>query len=188
MGETTVATHLFVLGMIAIIINSGLLIFIACINVTVGFFDILIALAPVRVYPTQYKSFAIGFTVFSFILFLFALAYAIVTIIGSILGFLYKDRMRKIGVIMLIVINVILIPFFVVNCFFFINAFILRNLSRYNTQIIISASLSAALCVFQCILFVYSIFHIIVICKSFRYVNRNRQAEEYRENELVAAI
>ena len=180
MGETTVATHLFVLGIIAIIIHSGLLIIIACINVTAGYYALFVA-----IYPTQYRSFAIGFAVFSFILFVFALAYAIVTLIGSILGFLYKDRMRKIGAIMLIVINLILIPFFVVNCFFFIAAFIL---SRNNFPIIVSAGLSAALPVFQFCLFVYSICHIIVICKSFRYINRNRQAEEYQENERDIAI
>ena len=179
MGETTVATHLLVMGIISIIINSVLLVFIACINVTVGVFEFLAAM-----YPTQNQSFAIGFTFFSFILFEFVVAYAIVTIIGSILGCLYKDRMRKIGAIMLIVINLILIPFFVVNCFFFIAAFIL---SRNNFPIIVSAGLSVALGVFQLGLFVYSICHIIVICKSFRYINRNRQAEEYQENELVAA-
>ena len=184
MGETTVVTHLFVLGITAIIINSGLLVFIACINVTVGYFDFLAAM-----YPTQYQSFAIGFAVFSFILFLFALAYAIVTIIGSILGFLYKDCMRKIGAIMLILINLILIPFFVVNCFFVIAAFKEDSIVLlYQHAIILSASLSAALCVFQCGLFVYSICHIIVICKSFRYINRNRQAEEYQENERDIAI
>ena len=182
MGETTVVTHLFVLGIISILVNSILLVFITGIIAIVGFFDFLVAL-----YPTQYQPFAIGFAVFSLILFLFAVVYSIVTIIGIILGFLYKDRMRKIGAIMLIVINLISIPFFVVNCVFSVLSFIVRIFNRYNYSIIVPASLSVALPVFQFCLFVYNIFHIIIICKSLRYVNRNRQAEEYQENELVAA-
>ena len=175
MGETTVVTHLLVLGIISLIVNAILLLTIAGPSCVVGYLYFAISVLPI---------FFAAF-IFSFILILFHAAYAVMTAIGIILGFLYKDRMRKIGVIILIIINLISIPFFVLNCIFFIAAFIFATARISDSFLIIPASLSVVLCVFQLGLFVYSICHVIVICMSFRNRIGNRQAEEYQENELV---
>ena len=116
---------------------------------------------------------------------MFNVAYSIVTLIGAILGSLYKENIRKRGLIMLIVANLLLVPFFVVNCVLSIVTYNSGIFGRLNYLPIVPASLGAVLCVLQFGLFVYNIFHIIVIYKGFRYINRNRQAEEYQENELV---
>ena len=180
MGETTVVTHLFVLGMISIIFSSILLIITTAIIITVGAFDIIVfSLRP------QYVLFPVIVASFYIIFFMFNVAYSIVTIIGAILGLLSKENIRKRGLIMLIVANLLLVPFFVVNCVLSITSFILGFLGRFNDLIIIPASLGVVLCVFQCGQFVYSICHIIVIYKSFNFRIGNRQAEEHQENELV---
>ena len=62
-----------------------------------------------------------------------------------------------------------------VNCIFFIAAFILTTAGISEPLIILPASLSVILCVFQFCLFVYNICHIILICTSFRKKIGNRQ-------------
>ena len=170
-------THLFVLGIISLIVNAILLLIIASPSCLVGYLYFDISVHPIFLVAL----------IFSVVLILFYVAYAVMTVIGIILGFLYKDRMRKIGVIILIIINLISIPFFLLNCIFFIAAFIIATARISESVIIIPASLSVILCVFQFCLFVYNICHVIVICTSFRKRIGNRQAEEYQENELVAA-
>ena len=123
MGETTVVTRLFVLGMIYIIFSSILLIITAGINATVGAFDMIVfSLRP------QYVLFPVIGGSFYIIFFLFHVAYSIVTIIGAILGSLSKKNIRKRGLIMLIVANLLIVPFFVVNCVLSIASFILGYL------------------------------------------------------------
>ena len=177
MGDTTVITHLFVLGIISLIVNVILLLLIASPSCVVGYSYYAISVRPIFLVAL----------IFSVVLILFYVAYAVMTAIGIILGFLYKDRMRKIGAIILIIINLISIPFFLLNCIFFIAAFIFATARISDPLIILPASLSVILCVFQLCLFVYNFCHIIVICMSFRNRIGNRQAEEYQENELVAA-
>ena len=151
MGDTTVVTHLFVLGIISILVNSVLLITIAALSSAVGGTEVILAKYK---FIHEFQPLFLSAVGLSFIFILFYVAYAIVAIIGIILGFLYKDRMRKIGVKMLIVINAILIPIFLLNCIFFIAAFISESGSRYSSVFVISASLSVAVSVCQCILFV----------------------------------
>ena len=86
---------------------------------------------------------------------MFNVTYSIVTIIGAILCLLAKENIRKCGgLIMLIVANLIPVPFFVANCVLSIASFILRILGNLDSLIIASASLGVVLCVFQCGLFV----------------------------------
>ena len=59
----------------------------------------------------------------SIVLFLLALGYVAITAVGSVLGFLYKDRIRKIGAIFLIIINPNFIPIFAANYLFPFTAF-----------------------------------------------------------------
>ena len=133
MGDTTVITRLLVLGIISLIVNSILLLTIASPSCVVGYLYFAVSVLPI---------FFAAF-IFSFILILFYVAYSVMTGIGIILGFLYKDRMRKIGVIMLIIINLISIPFFLTNCVFFIDAFIFRTARIYDSFLIIKSQCSS---------------------------------------------
>ena len=179
MGETTVVTHLFVLGIIYIIISSILLIITTGINATIGAFDMMVSL-----FQYQYVLVPVIVASFYIIFFLFHVAYSIVTIIGAILGLLSKENIRKRGLIMLIVANLLLVPFFVVNCVLSITTYNSGILGGPKSLITIPASLGVVLCVLQFGLFVYSICHVIIVCMSFRNRTENRQAEEYQENEL----
>ena len=171
-------TNLFVLGIISILVNLVLLIIIAALSSAVGLFDLTI------IQPIYLA------TSLSYVYILFNMAYAVVTIIGIILGFFYKDCIRKIGVIILIIANLILIPLFLLNCIFFI-AWYASNAQVLDNKFIplyTRASIRIVLSVFQLGLFVYNICHIIVICNSFRNRIGNRQAEEYQGTESVGAI
>ena len=181
MRERTVVIRLFVSGVIYLMVNSILLLVIGALNCI-----------PAYLYNTFLntnveKFFILSSFVFYYLLFLFTLLYAVMTVIGTILGFFSQIRIRKIGVTILIITNLIILPFIVVNCVLIYFAFKLDNKYSNSTLLPLPAYFSIAVSVCQCILFVYSIFHIIVICTSFRNRIGNRQSEEYEETEMVGA-
>ena len=178
MRETTVVIRLLVSGVIYLITNSMLLFVIGALNCIPAYFYTVFRNINVE------KFFILSF-VFYYLLFLFTLLYAVMIVIGTILGFFSQVRIRKIGVTILIITNLIILPFIVINCVLIYFAFKLDD----NSQILtFPAYFSIAVSVCQCILFVYSICHIIVICKSFRNRIGNRPSGEYQGTEMVGAI
>ena len=179
MSETRIS-HLELKWLIYLIVNSILLLAIAVVSLTMGLFYGITALIQYTI-----KSFPIVAGVIYLLYFLVTVAYAVVIVITSVLGFLYEDRMSKRGIIIVTVVNSILFTFFVINCAVSVTAFVLASIVRYSTVFFVPGSLGVGLGVFQFCLFVYNIFHVIVICMSFRNRSGNRQAEEYQENALV---
>ena len=173
MGETLVISHLLVMGLISLIVNSIFLIIIAAFSFGAG---VLYSLA----FSNGGSSFSKAAAPFYFALFLFNIPYSVVSIIGFILGSSNRDRNRNIAVISLIVINFILLPVYMANCGFIITAYII---SEKDTTI--AASFGIVATVSQIVLYVSNIIHIVVIYKSFRYMNPNRQAAAYQGDELV---
>ena len=174
MGETIVISHLLVMGIISLIGNSILLVIIAAFSFFAG-----IVHSSIQIYFLNLVAIPFYFT-----LFLFNIPYSVVSIIGSILGSSYRDSDRKIGVVLLIVINSILFPVILANCFITFLAYE-QGLNEYHsypiTTVIFEACLSLVAIVSQAVLLIYSIIHIVVICTSFKCRNENRQAEEYQE-------
>ena len=80
---------------------------------------------------------------------MFNVAYSIVTLIGAILGLLSKENIRKRGLIMLIVANLLLVPFFVVNCVLSIVTYNSGIFGRLYYLPTVPASLGVVLCVLQ---------------------------------------
>ena len=177
MGETIVITRLFVMTLISLIVNSILSLSIG----TLSLLEVFLYVLSFNSYSRE--SFFLFAAIFYFVLFGFNIAYSVVIIIGSILGSSYRDRNRKIGVVLLIVINTILVPLFVANLGYIIKGF---TITRYyqgfsTTPAIVGIVVSVCLC---CV-FVWNIIPIVVICKSLRWIYENRQAEEYQGNELT---
>ena len=138
MGDTTAFTNLFVIGIIALISNSILLLIIAGVNLTAGIIYLII-------FP--FTPLCLVAFIISIVLFLLALGYVVITVIGSVLGFIYKDRVRKIGAICLIIINPNFIPLFAANYLFPFTGFrvfgSIKDYILFATQGIIRVFVSA---------------------------------------------
>ena len=168
-GDSTVISHLFVLGFVSKIVNSIPLVTIATISCYYG----VNYLVPPFNSPA-YKTPA----VFYFIQFLSSIAFLVTNTIAFTLGYQYRDRFRKIGAILLIVTNSILPVFFVINLIVAVVGGVLGV-----TPVATIAIIVVVVGVCQIVLFVYNTIHTVVIFKSFKH--GNRQAEEYQRNELT---
>ena len=161
MSETTVYSHLLALGLISLVLNSFLLFPLASLNFAGS---VLYSIyASLQVQP----AFSIPAAVIYIGFFLFSIAFSVVAIIGSVLGFMYNDKVRRIGLTMLIVTNVILLFFFVANFIILVAGFIVAGASPGNSILFIPASLAPVICVCQCVVLGYGTFYVGIICNSF---------------------
>ena len=155
MTETTVYSHLLGLGLASLNLAGGVL---------YGVY------AGLRVEP----GFSIPAAVIYIGFFLFSVAFAVVAIIGSALGFMYNDSVRRIGLTMLIVTNVILLFFFFANLIILVAGFIVAGSSLGNSALFIPAGLAPVVCVCQCGLLGYGWFYVCMICNSFELRQEKR--------------
>ena len=167
MAETTVITHLFAFGMISIILNSFLLFPLAGLNLTGAI------IYGVYISITQEREFSITAIVIYIGFLFFSIVFAVVTLIGSALGFMYQDNVRKIGLKLLIATNTILFIFLIANMAVMIAGFIVA--STVNTALFIPAAMAPFICLCQCGLFGYGSFYIGMICISFDWKKDDRK-------------
>ena len=92
--------------------------------------------------------------VFHFVLFLFEIFYAVVSVSGSILGFMGEDSLKKRGLKLLVFINAFSILLIVTNLIMFIVEF-----SSAQSSALIPASFDVIVFVCQSVLLGYGIFH-----------------------------
>ena len=165
MTETTVVSHLFALGIISMILNSFLLFPLAGLNLAGAIlYGIIIGLE--RVFIIIAIVIHIGFIFFS-------IGFAVVTLIGSALGFMYQDNVRKIGLKLLIATNTVLFVFLMANMAVLIAGIIVA--SRVSVLLYIPAAAALFICLCQCGLFGYGSFYIAVICNSFNWKSDDRE-------------
>ena len=168
-GDSTVISHLFVLGFVYKIFNFIPVLIIAGISCYYG--------VSYLVSPSNSSAYQIS-AAFYLIQFLSSIAFLVTNTIAFTLGYQYRDRFRKIGVILLIVTNSILSVFFVINV---ILAVIGSVFSGITVAFIVIFAGVIGVC--QIVLFVYNTIHTVVIFKSLKL--GNRQAEEIQRNELT---
>ena len=165
MTETILISHLFALGVISLMLNSFLLFPLAGLNITVA------AIYASYISTDQSISIIAIITYTGFLL--FSIVFAIVTLIGSVLGFMYQDHVRKIGLKMLIATNTILFIFLLANIVVMIAGFTIAGLT--NASLFLPAAIAPVICICQCGLFGYGSFYIGMICKSFDWKSDNRK-------------
>ena len=171
-GDSTVISNLFILAIVSEILNSVFLILIATASCILGVYYAMVSLS-LSPMPSHAKSAG-----FHWIQFLSSIAFLVTNTIAFTLGYQYRDRYRKIGVILLIVTNSILSVFFVINL---ILAVIGSVFSGITVAFIVIFAGVIGVC--QIVLFVYNTIHTVVIFKSLKL--GNRQAEEIQRNELT---
>ena len=160
MAERKVISHILLRDVISFIIN------IIDLLITTGLiFSAGVLYGANLSSPGINRPFLISAIVFGYVFFLFLVAYSVVTIIGTTLWFSDQDRQRKIGFVMLIVVNSILVPFSVVNCAMSIAAFII--LPNDPSTLLAPPILGIVASACPCVPLGYGIFHIIWIRKSF---------------------
>ena len=174
-GDGTVISHLFVLGIVSKIVNLILLVTIATISCILAVYYTILSSAYISLFETS--------AAFHWIQFLSSIAFLVTNTIAFTLGYLYKYSFRLIGVILLAKTNLILPVLFVINVIMAGFAYVYLNYLRYISLSNIETILAAVICVCQIVLFVYNIIHTVVIYKSYKL--GNRQAEEIRRNELT---
>ena len=168
MTETTVISHLFALGIISMILNSFLLFPLAGLNLTGAIiYGIYIGSTQERVFVIIAIIIYIGFLFFS-------IGFAVVTLIGSALGFMYQDNVRKIGLKLLIATNTVLFVFLIANMAVLIAGFIVAG-TVGNVSLYIPAAVAPFICLCQCGLFGYGSFYIGVICNTFDWKSDDRK-------------
>ncbi|KAI6650265.1 hypothetical protein LOD99_5944 [Oopsacas minuta] len=167
MAETQVISHLLAFGIISIMLNSFLLMPLAGLNLTGAIlYFVYSGLGQEVPFTLSAGAVYIAF-------FLFSVVFAVVTLIGSALGFMYQDHVRKIGLKMLIITNSVLFLFFGANFVVMIAGFIVGGVS--NALLYIPVAVAPGICLCQCGLFGYGSFYICMICKSFDWKRDDRK-------------
>lgn len=167
MTETTVISNLFAFGIISLVLNSFLLFPLAGMNITGAI------IYASYISATQEQTFSIIAIVIYIGFLFFSIGFAVVTLIGSTLGFMYQDHVRKIGLKMLIATNTILFIFLIANIAVMIAGFVVA--SAINTLLYIPAAVAPFICLCQCGLFGYGSFYIGMICNSFDWKRDDRK-------------
>ena len=168
MVETTVYSHLLALGLISLVLNSFLLFPLASLNLAGAILYSVYASLNVQ------QSFTIPASVIYIGFFLFSVLFSVVTIIGSVLGFMYNDSVRRVGLTLLIITNVILLVFFISNFIILIVGFVVAGASASNAVLFIPASLAPIVCVCQCGLLGYGACYVSFILNSFELRKEKR--------------
>ena len=150
-------SQLLVAGLIFLITNTVLTPIISALSFLAAVLSGVLNATP----GTLNRTFLLTAFVVCLALFLFSVTYGVVSVIGSILGLLHRDSIRKIGFVMLILINIALIPFFVANITIVVVWFYSIDGFEYSYFIIPCLGIAIGCC--QCCMFVYSIIHIVVI-------------------------
>ena len=112
-----------------------------------------------NVYNTFVRLVYIGF-------FLFRVLFSVVTIIGSVLGFIYKDSVRRVGLTLLIITNVFLLVFFISSFIILTVGFVVAGASASISVLFIPASLAPIVCVCQCGLLEYGACYVSFVLNS----------------------
>ena len=101
------------------------------------------------------------------VFFLFRVLFSVVTIIGSVLGFMHNESVGRVGLTLLIITNVILLVFFISNFIILTVGFVVAGASASISVLFIPASLAPIVCVCQCGLLGYGACYVSFILNSF---------------------
>ena len=152
-GDSTVISHLFVLGIVSKIVNFILLVTIATISCFFG-----IIFAPGFIYRSSFVASIPA--AFYWLQFLFSIAFLVTHVIVFTLGYLHKVLLRKVAATFLIVTCLILSLFFLLNL---ILAIVVGFVVGFYVAIV---AFLAVVC--HIVLFVYNMIHAQVVWKSFK--------------------
>ena len=169
-GDSTVISHLFVLGIVSKIVNFILLVTIATISCFFG-----IIFAPGFIYRSSFVASIPA--AFYWLQFLFSIAFLVTHVIVFTLGYLHKVLLRKVAAIFLIVTCLILSLFFLLNL---ILAIVVGFVVGFYVAIV---AFLAVVC--HIVLFVYNMIHAQVVWKSFKLGDvRTRELQETELGEI----
>ena len=169
MADVAIITHLLVIGVISIALNSIFVFITGALLLLVGIQYAELSKYPFYTFFTVSQAVPITFSTLYFTTLLFQMVYGVVAIIGVTFGMLLGVGKRKVGLVLLIVMNSILFIFLLMNIGGFISQFTLHKDYGYPTGLIASWCVAISVC--QCVLLGYGIFHIIMISLSFRRKN-----------------
>ena len=169
MVEISVIRKLFKIGIISMVLNSYFLVAIIPTTILVIIYDTLASVRTV----SKLWFFVAAFVEHSISILLHVL-FGIVCVVGSCLGFMQQRGIRKFGLKMMIVSNIIFFILLLINVSILITSFVIlppnviSSSGSYHLDVLVDISLILMSCIsiFHLTVFVYNSAYIVLVYKS----------------------